>query len=206
MKQYNCVSRFFETSLKKYIPAGAQIYKWENVSKITIDYGHGIDPVEYDEPWEVEWVDAVVEKTKWLVLVDEVKEEEGGYIGAGDEDLSGIQGPVGPQGFIGFQGFQGPQVIQEVFDEYISSGQSKVVDVSSNDVSSWTFKVLSIDGLESMKVGALNDSVNSIVYYNINERLGHKHNIDVVVSDYLELTITNNTGNTIQAVGKNEGI
>ena len=33
---YNCVKRFFCTPLKRYVPVGAQVSRWENIAKLTI--------------------------------------------------------------------------------------------------------------------------------------------------------------------------
>ena len=138
MKIYRCVKRFFATPLKRYLPVGALVCRWENVAKLVINDAPESDDLftilftgqEYDDPEQVTWVYGVEPPplgtdTEWMELVASYDEDVCGDVGGatglqgpqgpGGGGGGGSQGPAGPQGFqgsvgsAGSDGTQGPQ-------------------------------------------------------------------------------------------------
>lgn len=199
MKVYKCVKRFFSTELERYIPVDARIYQWETVAKISIDYGYDLEPVEYDDPELVEWVDTVFEKKNWLILVTTISEQEGGYISSGTGGTGsslGLQGPQGPVSSVGSQSFS----------VNVLSGQTETLDSSIQDFTNWILKIVSPSGIQSLRLDALNDQVNSMVHYNIHGNLGYNHDVLFYVNDLLELIVVNNSIDDIQVLGRQENL
>jgi hypothetical protein len=106
VKVYKCIRRFFATPLKRYIPVGAHICRFEELTKIVISDApqSDLDPfdvladgIEYDDPAEVTWLYGVEPPplgtdTRWFETIASAPESACG------EGLTGSTGPQGPVG------------------------------------------------------------------------------------------------------------
>ena len=109
MKVYRCIRRFFATPLKRYIPVGAHICRFEEITKIVISdapqtdldpFDQLADGIEYDNPHDVTWLYGVEPPplgidSRWFVTIASVPESACG------EGVTGATGAPGPQGPVG---------------------------------------------------------------------------------------------------------
>ncbi len=101
MKIYENKSRFFCTPLKRYIPEGALVARYENATKIVIidaprtdvdPFNQLVDGFEFDNPKEVTWLYGVEppplgDDTTQFTLIGQKDEDEFGNTGATDDGL-----------------------------------------------------------------------------------------------------------------------
>jgi len=101
MKIYEAKSRFFVSPLKRYIPAGAFVARYENITKIVIvdDPRSDLDPFntlvdgfEYDDPAFVTWIyelepPPLGTNNNFFRLIGQKDEDEFGNTGATGDGL-----------------------------------------------------------------------------------------------------------------------
>jgi hypothetical protein len=132
MKQYLSLTTFFCDALKRWIPQGAMLFRFYEVSRLVIkgapdsskdQYNTPVVNWEWTEVKEVTWFDTICNNTTLFAFVQNWPENIVGEIGGGagvqgadgPQGIDGVQGGVGPQGvdgaaaFRGFQGFDGMQ-------------------------------------------------------------------------------------------------
>ncbi len=116
MKQYTVTNSFFCTALKKYIPAGAVLYRSDISSRLVITglndssnrNNYELSSFELVTGNDIAWFDSLVAQgySAFMTLNGSLGET---VSGAGVQGFVGHQGFIGNQGFVGNQGFKGSQ-------------------------------------------------------------------------------------------------
>lgn len=98
MKTYQCIKRFFCQPLKRYIPAGALLARYENATRIVIQdapqsdqdmYNILVDGIVYEVPTDVSWFYSIEppHTTDLFVLVATKDEDAYGNVGGTTDGL-----------------------------------------------------------------------------------------------------------------------
>ena len=139
-KIYRCKKRLFASPLKRWIPVGAHICRWESLAKIVVADAPTsnnvqnilIEGVEYDNPSQVTWFYAVEPpplgtNTDFFTLIGSFPDNDCG------EGTTGIQGPQGPGGSGGGTGgSQGNQGIAGSQGNIGAQGNQGVTGLQGN--------------------------------------------------------------------------
>jgi hypothetical protein len=98
MKTYQCIKRFFCQPLKRYIPTGALVARYENATRIVIQdapqsdqdkYNILVDGIVYEKPTDVSWFYSIEppSTTDLFVLIGTKDEDAYGNVGGTTDGL-----------------------------------------------------------------------------------------------------------------------